>query len=203
LAGRQDARLREDRRGVQERDVEIRGFPCDPNGLPIVLFPTRLGNLLTAYETYPDQKYGLDGVFAWPRLWLAADKDSRAELDDQQAIADSGLYVAFGLFAAGPICLFYAAVRGISSEPLLIIPGSPTLLAIAVLAPAMGFLLYRLSLFAQQQYGELFRAFFDRYQGHLEFDKLVNELAAFMGDPAPDSPVERNRAAIRFLKWHR
>src|SRR4051812_49479200 len=70
LTGRQEARARGDRREVQERDVEIRGFPCDPNGVPTAQFPTRLGNLLTAFETYPDRKYGMDGVFAWPRLWL-------------------------------------------------------------------------------------------------------------------------------------
>lgn len=203
LTGRIHAEARGDRRAFAEHDVEIRTFPCDRDGLPVVLFPTRLGNLLTSFEIYPDQKYGLDGVFTWYRLWLAADKESRAELDDQQAIADSGLYVAIGLFAAGPICLLYAMAGSLSDAAMRSLPGAEVLLAAAVIAPAIGYVLYRLSLFAQQQYGELFRAFFDQYVGRLDFDKMVDELAAFMGDPAPLRSTDRNRAAVRFLKWHR
>jgi hypothetical protein len=69
-----------------EYDLQIRQFALDASGEPVAVLPTRLGNLLRASESYPDRKYGIDGVFGWYRLWIAIDKELRGELDDQQAL---------------------------------------------------------------------------------------------------------------------
>jgi hypothetical protein len=40
------------------------GFPPAPE-----VMPTRLGNVIKSAEAYPMQRYGLDGVLTWPRLY--------------------------------------------------------------------------------------------------------------------------------------
>jgi hypothetical protein len=39
--------------------------------------PTLLGNILASAEDAPRQKYGLDAVICWPRLWLVLPKESQ------------------------------------------------------------------------------------------------------------------------------
>ena len=48
-----------------ESSAKLSEFPLDPVTLmPAAIWPTRLGNLMAAYEQYPQLKYGLDGVFS-------------------------------------------------------------------------------------------------------------------------------------------
>src|SRR5260370_17941131 len=77
----------------------LRQFPVDANGDPTALQPSRIGNVIIAYEQYPKVRYGMDSVFYWPRLWLLIDKDVREEVDNPWAAVDSILYAGFG--AAG------------------------------------------------------------------------------------------------------
>ena len=57
--------------------------------------PTELGNVICGYETYATTKYGLDGAFFWPRIWMLVDKDLRIEIDEAQSIADCATYISF------------------------------------------------------------------------------------------------------------
>lgn len=59
-----------DRRQYLEAAVEIGQYPVDEGGEPYVVHPTRLGNILAGFESYPKVKYGLDSIFYWYRLWV-------------------------------------------------------------------------------------------------------------------------------------
>src|SRR6185295_4167103 len=141
--------------------VQIRAFPLDEEqGQYYAPYPTRLGNLLTAYETYPDRRYGLDGVFYWSRIWLRLDKDLREELDTKQAVADSGIYLSFALYLNAVIWGVYSLwfinqTRVFDHLPKII---DPQILALAFFL--LAYTVYRLSLYGQTQYGEAFKSVF-------------------------------------------
>jgi hypothetical protein len=68
----------------QERLTQIRlalhHLPANPD-----LMPTRLGNILRAAERRPLEKYGLDAVICWSRLWLLLPEATRKDLQDARA----------------------------------------------------------------------------------------------------------------------
>ncbi|MFD8224995.1 hypothetical protein ACFV16_12600 [Streptomyces massasporeus] len=66
------------------------------------VMPTRLGNTLRAGESRPVDKYGLDVVAVWSRLWLVIPDHARAELTAARARLDTavgGCLWSLGFFA--------------------------------------------------------------------------------------------------------
>jgi hypothetical protein len=70
--------------------------------------PTRLGNALRAAESYPgdDERWGLDAVFWWPRLYLILPDSARDQVDEARTSMDqlvllSVLWAAFAAVAIG------------------------------------------------------------------------------------------------------
>lgn len=59
------------------------------------IMPTSLGDILRAVETRPRQRFGLDPVLLWPRLWLLLPENVRADLSAARARLDR-LVQAFG-----------------------------------------------------------------------------------------------------------
>lgn len=175
-------------------------FPLErKTGRPVACYPTRLGNLLASFETYPTVKYGLDGVFFWPRLWVAIDKDLREELDSAQAVVDGAVYGCAALAIAAPLCISYA----FASSPWLD-PDWRWLLCAAGCA-ALSFACYRGALPRYGQYGALFAAVFDQHRSKLVLGGLLTDLDKHMNvSPSPQrSGPEEARALWRFLRWHR
>ena len=57
--------------------------------VPAFFLPTKLGNILRAAELHPKDKYGLEAVICWPRLWLLLPDEARNELADVRALLDT------------------------------------------------------------------------------------------------------------------
>lgn len=71
----------------------LRRLPARPP-----FMPTRVGNLLRAAETRPEDKYGLSVATVWPHLWLVMPEISRKELATaREALDDSVTALCWGL----------------------------------------------------------------------------------------------------------
>jgi hypothetical protein len=167
----------------EEASVELRWFPIEEEtGKFIAKFPTRLGNLLTAFEGYPDRAYGMDSIFYWPRLWLSLDKDLREEIDSLQAMADSTTYASFCFYSSGVLGLGYAAAATLIPTLLPLLPGLGMLLGLAGLAFLLGYMTYRISLPLHAQFGEIFKSVFDLYREKVLFTEALAEVGRLTGE---------------------
>ena len=133
-------------------------LPTDENEL----MPTRLGNVMRAAESRPYEKYGLEAVRCWPRLWLTLPDSTKLEIGAAgENLNASATWWTWGALLAvwtvfTPLALVVAAVAA-------------TLAYVALLSSAA-------------RYGELVEAAFDVHRGLL-YDAL--------GRPRPDQPDER------------
>lgn len=224
-------RTADDRRArLPEAYFDIRNFPMSPPDHEVyeARYPTRLGNLMTAYEEYSTWAYGMDSVFYWYRIWLTIDKDTRDEIDNYQALADSTVYTSFALFCSGLLWLAYAgaatvgptvnarlpAVRAALTAPGVTVynhlPGVYVTWLLAGVFVLAGFWVYRISIRLHAQYGELFKAIFDLYGPKLRLEGIASRLARIMEVKASGTkPVrggDRKEAAkivTRYLQYHR
>jgi hypothetical protein len=199
-----DAPPMADRRRYDEACVEYGLYPIDEGGNAYVEHPTRLGNIIEAFETYPKVKYGLDAVFYWYRLWVALDKDLREEIDTAQALVDSAVYIAFALHASAIVIFIYAGIGFATYVQLPYVPSPSALLALGAGCFLIAYLVYWLSLFAHVQFGELFKSVFDEYRSKLVFDDVLKEVGRIIGDPALSYKTQREKNQIvwRYLRWH-
>jgi hypothetical protein len=95
-------------------DWQLRQMPAQPERL----MPTTLGNLLRAAESHPSDKYGLDAIICWSRLWLVLPEAVKKELQDARADLNTAarvwlwgvLFLVWTSWAwwAVPIALFVA-----------------------------------------------------------------------------------------------
>ena len=85
----------------------LRIFPRDDKNLPIATRPTMLGNILDGYEGYPSQRYGMDSIFYWYRLWQTLPENFTKSMDRLWAEADCFMNVSFSAIL---LFLFYGVV---------------------------------------------------------------------------------------------
>ncbi len=126
---------------------------------PAPVMPTRLGNALRAAEAYPgdEERWGLDAVFWWPRLYLVLPDSARTQVDDARAGLDqlvvlTMLSAAFGVVA-------------------LALSGAGLNLAVGLSCAAGAFALsrgrYLAGVTAATVFGDLVRSCYDLYRGDL------------------------------------
>lgn len=68
----------------------LQAFPKEASVLP-----TRLGNIIRAFESYPWRQYGISAIELWPRLAAVVDEAHTAALDDARSRLDFTLQGSF------------------------------------------------------------------------------------------------------------
>ena len=194
-----------DRTKYLETSVELRRFPIDDNGEFCAKFPTRIGNLIESYESYPKERYGIDSVFYWYRIWLKLDKDLREEIDNQQALADSTIYTIAALNICGVLCLIYAFLKAINIQFINVLPNVFLLLILAIVAFVTSYILYRFSLHIHATFGEIYKSVFDNYKDTFPIEDIIEEISRITGDTTINQlpKTEKYDIAWRYLHNYR
>jgi hypothetical protein len=129
------------------------GFPVRTEDV----LPTRLGNALRAAEDYAsdDERYGMDAVFYWPRLYLVLPTDTRTLVEDYRSGLDrmvlvASLAVVFPI--AGLIVLTFAHTSWLAWLVSM---------AVALLVAGMA---YEAAVSAAVAFGDIVRGCFDLYR---------------------------------------
>jgi hypothetical protein len=219
--------LEADDRRVGEAYFDLRTFPMNDKGDYVVQFPTRLGNVLSAFENYSLRVYGVDSIFYWWRIWLKVDKDTREEIDNSQAIVDSTVYTSFALFFTGAVWFVHAILFVLQSIIIEYAPSFKTILPtfkvtvnqhapsvritwiLSLLFLSAGFIVYRLSIRLHAQFGELFKSLFDVYEYKINVSGIMKEVSALSAS-SPDvslnpKPARKEQLKIvtRYLQYYR
>jgi hypothetical protein len=74
-------------RDYSKLDVRLHDYPADEART----MPTLLGNVLRASEMYSQERYGLDAVIVWPRLWLLLPETAQQELVASRRALDNSV----------------------------------------------------------------------------------------------------------------
>lgn len=143
------------------------------------LMPTRLGNLLRAVERKPLEKYGLDAIICWSRLWMLLPDAVKKDL--QEARAD--------LNTAARVWLWSLLFCGWT-----VVGGSLWTIWPFVIGLLSAWFAYEWAIAAAGTYGELIEAAFDLHR-HLLYQSLRWNLP-------PDPAVEKRVGAdlTRYLR---
>lgn len=167
-----------ERRRLRDRmsrlEVRLRRYPveADPK-YPERTMPTRFGNVLRAAESLPKDKYGLDAVICWPRLWMCLPDQAREELVGSRTALD----------AAATSCLW----------GVLFVLWTP--FNLVALPLGIGFALAGYWLFMVPRaltYGALIESAFDLYRG---------ELYAALRWPHPSNPAVERQEGLRITNY--
>lgn len=77
-------------------EAQLHCYPADET----LTMPTRLGNVLRASETYPAERYGMDAVITWPRLWLLLPDGTQQEIAAGRRALDQSVTALMAFVAA-------------------------------------------------------------------------------------------------------
>lgn len=146
----------------------LRLYPLNDKKDPYASEPTLLGNILAGYEQYPMDRYGMDSVFYWPRLWMKVDKDKKEEIDSNWSVAEGFMCLSAVSYVAA--LLWFAASFSPDLGPSWLRPpfgDANTSLWLSAAWLLMGYLFYRISLPFHRANGELFKSVFDLYRNEL------------------------------------
>jgi len=78
-----------DRAELIRIDCALRQYPTDETDF----LPTHLGNILRAAERRPYDRYGLDAIVCWPRLWLLLPENARKDIQEARLTLNNGVRV--------------------------------------------------------------------------------------------------------------
>lgn len=162
-----DAMTRDEHVKLARLDEQLRQSPKQER-----ILPTKLGNVLRAAEELPEEKYGLNSLVCWPRLWLLLPGDVKKELTDSRAELNTAslAFLWSLLFCLWTIWAWWAAPLG---------------LVAALMA-------YRSMVMAAKIYGSLIESTFDVH-------RLV--LYKALRWPLPKNPVSERKEGERITQY--
>jgi hypothetical protein len=157
-----------DRAEFVQLDCTLRQFPREDHDI----MPTRLGNILRAAERRPGDRYGLDAIVCWPRLWLLLPDAVKKDIQDARAELNNAvrLFLWSTLFLVWTIWTWWA-------------------IPIALIAAAFA---YCWTLDAAEVYATLIEATFDLHR-HLLYQALRWDL--------PKDPKEERRVGKQLTDY--
>jgi hypothetical protein len=149
-------------------DRRLRQFPGPEHDF----LPTRLGNILRAAERRPYDRYGLDSIICWPRIWLLLPDGAKKELIDARADLNNG-------------------VRLLAWSCLFLIWTIWSLWAIPIALLSISFA-YSWILDSAVVYGDLIESVFDLYR---------TSLYKSLRFPLPENAAEEKTAGLKITQY--
>jgi hypothetical protein len=129
-----------------------------------LILPTRFGNVVRAFERYPQIIYNIEAIRSWTRLQAVLPDAYKNSLDAAKTILDFFVNIWFGsvvIAVAATLRLLYVTTSQIDDKfawTLAVISGCGLLSALLAAKSAQG---------AAGQWGELVKGAFDLYRGDL------------------------------------
>lgn len=142
------------------------------------LLPTRFGNILRAFESYPRLMYGLDDIPGWLRLLAVVPKDYRGLVNDAKSLTDFWMNLHLQSFV---LVIVYGAAAAVTRS--IEIPWFP------ILFLAVAWLALRRARVAALEWGEMVKA---------AYDVFLPRLRTSMQFPAPATPAEEEKLWKQF-----
>jgi len=153
----------------------VRDFP----EAPALVLPTRLGNVMRAYERYPDVVYEIEAIAVWSRLFMIIPEKARERIRESEGVFNFSISMLFTsavtLITSGAMIISSLYSGGLSG----LVAHTTWWLLILVLAAGAFFAWFswwRLPDAARER-GEQIKSAFDLYRGELA-DALGFELPA-------------------------
>jgi hypothetical protein len=137
------------------------------------LLPTRLGNIIAAWEEYSALRYGMDGVTLWPRLVpLLKKRDFLRYVDGEKIVFDFLLnLLVVSLLLGVEFCYILLLTRQFQGAALVV-----TATCVAM------YLLYQALLVAARQWGTTVKVAFDLFRHDLHQQLGLKPQSAFAED---------------------
>jgi hypothetical protein len=129
-----------------------------------LILPTKLGNIIRAFEYYPDREYGMDAVTIWPRLIAKIDSAYAASIDDAKTAFDFLINISF---LSAVSSLLQVAAGLCYRKPFVSQGELLTWLLLLIITAASAVVFYRLSFSRAAEWGETVKGAFDLYRKDL------------------------------------
>ena len=147
-------------------------FPSTENDI----LPTRLGNVIAAFEHYPYRRYNIDAITIWPRLISVIPDSYKTYIDDSKAHFCFLINMSLVSLIIGFECIIFAFLYYFYH-----------LLYFSFLSILLSYIFYRFSFIAARSWGEIVKSSFDLYRY-----SLLNNLGIYLPDEAVNSDFEAN-----------
>ena len=127
------------------------------------ILPTRLGNVVRAFEFYSDREYGIDSVEIWPRLVAVVPAPYASSIDETKSTFDFMLNCSFLSAVLATVVFFVGAIY----PSLVLSTGAFYWLIKVALLICLSYFFYQLSINRAEAWGRLVKAAIDLYRWEL------------------------------------